>query len=107
MTPEQLKSIIQHYKKRAAEENMLGYDLEKRNRLLKMARELEDNFEEYLEYEYNPEDLDTTLALLLDSDEHTSWLDRLLHHPDDNLSLDDEMDLIDYEDFDDFEDDGV
>ena len=51
MTPEQLKSIIQHYKKRAAEENMLGYDLEKRNRLLKMARELEDNFEEYLEYE--------------------------------------------------------
>ena len=81
--------------------------MEKRNRLLKMARELEDNFEEYLEYEYNPEDLDTTLDLLLDSDEHTSWLDRLLHHPDDNLSLDDEMDLIDYEDFDDFEDDGV
>ncbi|MBQ7490581.1 MAG: hypothetical protein IJT51_08725 [Bacteroidales bacterium] len=101
MTPKQLKSIIQHYKKRAAEENMMGYDLEKRNRLLKMARELEDNFEEYLEYEYSPDDLDTTLDLLVDRDDPTSLLERLFYHPDDNLSLDDEMDLIDYEDIED------
>ena len=107
MTPEQLKSIIHHYKKRAAEENILGCDLEKRNRLLKMARELEDNFDEYLEYEYAPDDLDTTLDLLVDGDEPKSFLDRLFYHPDDDLTLDDEIDLVDYEDFADFEDDGV
>ena len=101
MTPEQLKSIIQHYKKRAAEENMLGCDLEERNRLLKVARELEDNFEEYLEYDYSPEDLDLTLDLLIESDKPTSWLQRLSYHPDDKLSFDDEMDLIEFEDFDD------
>ena len=105
MTPKQLKSIIQHYKKRAAEENMMGYDLEKRNRLLKMARELEDNFEEYLAYEYSPDDLDTTLDLLVDSEAPKSFFGRLFYHPDDDLTLDDEIDLIDYEDFADFEDD--
>ena len=101
MTPEQLKSIIQHYKKRAAEENMLGYDLEERNRLLKVARELEDNFEEYLEYDYSPEDLDLTLDLIVENDKPASWLERLFYHPDDKLSFEDEMDLLEFEDFDD------
>lgn len=103
MTREQLKSIIQNYKKRAAEEHLLQLDLDERNRLLKIVHELEDNFDEYLEYEYDPDDLDTFMDIHIESDKPLTWWGQLSHDPDDELSLEDEIDLLDLDDSDDHE----
>ena len=103
MTREQLRSIIHNYKKRAAEEHLLQLDLDERNRLLKIVHELEDNFEEYLEYEYDPEDLDAFMDIHIESDKPATWWRQLSHDPDDDLSLEDETDLLNLDDSDDQE----
>jgi len=103
MTREQLKTIIQNYKKRAAEEHLLQLDLDERNRLLKIVHELEDNFDEYLEYEYDPDDLDAFMDIHIENEKPLTWWGQLSHDPDDELSLEDEIDLLDFDDSDDHE----
>lgn len=98
MTCEQLNSIIRNYKKRAAEEHLLQLDLDERNRLLKIVHELEDNFEEYLEYKYDPDDLDAFMDIHIENEKPLTWWSQLSHDPDDDLSLEDEIDLLDLDD---------
>lgn len=97
MTSEQLRNIINEYKKRAADEHRWETDLYERNRLIKVVHELEDNFDYYLDFEEDPEDLDCFLDIYIEKEKPRYRWGHLSNPPEEDLDFDDEIDLWDWD----------
>ncbi|MBR4536453.1 MAG: hypothetical protein IKO62_07360 [Bacteroidales bacterium] len=97
MTRDQLRKIINEYKRRAADGHRCGIDLYERNRLIKVVHELEDNFDFYLDFEEDPEELDCFLDIYIEKEKPRYRWGHLSNPPEEDLDFDDEIDLWDWD----------
>lgn len=95
MTTKQLDRIIKHYKMEAVQAHH-DNDTYTRNRMIAIVHDLEDNYEDYLEYDY--EEGDDYLETFFDIVKPKAAPSFLMFESHDPYSLVDTFDVYDWED---------